>query len=361
MAVERIHSLIEDLSVLYRRGLQLIVVTSGAISMGMEHLGFREKPEFLPDKQACAAVGQVRLMSVYEQAFAQRSIKVAQILLTEDDFASRLRYLNLRNTLARLLEHGVIPVINENDTVSTSEIEASIDGGRKSIFGDNDRLSALVMSKLGADLLVLLSDVDGLYPLKPEDRTPPAQASGPLKPLGLVEEINADVEAMARGASARGRGGMLSKLRSIKVALESGGHAVIANGSTLRVVERILNGEEIGTIFLPRRKIPSRKRWIAHASAPSGRVVVNAGARQALVDRQSSLLFAGVVKVENDFKRGDVVTIVDEANVEVGRGIVNYSARDAQPLLGKRSSEIAAIAGDDYEELITRDNIVLTE
>jgi glutamate 5-kinase len=152
---------------------------------------------------------------------------------------------------------------------------------------------------------------------------------------------------------------MLSKLRSIKVALESGGLAVIANGQTERIVERVVAGEELGTIFLPRRKIPSRKRWIAHASAPAGVVVINAGARAALVERQSSLLFAGVVAVESEFKRGDVVTIVDESRAEIARGIVNYSAHDARPLLGKRSSEIAATQGKDYEELITRDNIVV--
>lgn len=357
MAVDRIHALIDDIAGVCRRGQQVIVVTSGAISMGMDGLGWREKPEFLPDKQACAAVGQVRLMSMYEQSFARHGLKVAQILLTEDDFASRLRYLNLRNTLARLLEHGIVPVINENDTVSTSEIESTVEGGRKAIFGDNDRLSALVMSKLGADLLILLSDIDGLYPYKPGD----AGLATPATPLAMVEEITAEVEAMARGGNTRGRGGMLSKLQSIRVALESGGYAVIANGMTPQVIERIVAGEPLGTVFLPRRRIPSRKRWIAHATAPTGRVVINEGARQALVERRSSLLFAGVVAVESDFRRGDVVAIVDEARKEVARGIVNYSARDAAPLLGKRSSEIAAIAGEDYEELITRDNIVVTE
>lgn len=356
MAAERIQALIDDLAALVRRGVQVLIVTSGAISMGMDRLGLKEKPEFLPDKQACAAVGQVRLMSVYEQGFLRHGITVAQILLTEDDFASRLRYLNLRNTLSRLLERGAVPVINENDTVSTSEIEATADGGRKSIFGDNDRLSALVMAKLDADLLIILSDVDGLYPLGPGD----ASIAG-RRPLSVVGEVTPEIEAMARGGNTRGRGGMLSKLRSIKVALESGGYAVIASGSIPGVLNRLADGEDLGTLFLPRKKVPSRKRWIAHASAPSGKVVVNAGAREALVARQSSLLFAGVVCLEGDFKRGDVVTILDEARRELARGIANYSARDALPLLGKRSSEIAAIAGEDYEELMTRDNIVVLE
>lgn len=376
MAVDRVESIVADVARLHQKGLQVILVTSGAISMGMDRLGLQRKPEFLPDKQACAAVGQVRLMACYEQAFQRHGITVAQILLTEDDFANRVRYLNLRNTLARLLEHRAIPIINENDTVSTSEIEVPREGSpsasvRRSIFGDNDRLSALVMAKLGADLLIFLSDVDGLYPPLPEAAADPAAAgAGTLKnsagsggpprtPLSVVEEITPEVEAMAKGGSSRGRGGMLSKLRSIKVALESGGLAVIANGQTERIVERVVAGEELGTIFLPRRKIPSRKRWIAHASAPAGVVVINAGARAALVERQSSLLFAGVVAVESEFKRGDVVTIVDESRAEIARGIVNYSAHDARPLLGKRSSEIAATQGKDYEELITRDNIVV--
>jgi glutamate 5-kinase len=345
---------------LQQRKLQIIVVSSGAISMGMDRLKFKKRPTYLPDKQACAAVGQIRLMSVYEQEFQRFGIATAQILLTEDDFANRVTYLNLRNTLGRLLDKGVIPIVNENDTVSTSEIETAPEegGGRRSIFGDNDRLSALVTSKLGADLLVLLSDVDGLYP--PQSAAALASSS-PRSPLSVVREITAGIEAMAEGGNTRGRGGMQSKLQSIKVALESGGLAVIANGTAERVLQRILEGEEVGTIFLPKRRIGSKKRWIAYASAPAGKVVVNSGARDAVMEREASLLFAGVVRVESDFKRGDVVRVVDEAQVEFARGIVNYSAQDSLPLLGKRSTEIGEISGKNYEELITRDNIVLTE
>jgi glutamate 5-kinase len=338
---------------------QIIVVSSGAISMGMDRLNFKKRPTYLPDKQACAAVGQIRLMSVYEREFQRFGIATAQILLTEDDFANRVTYLNLRNTLGRLLDRGVIPIVNENDTVSTSELETGPEerGGR-SIFGDNDRLSALVTSKLGADLLVLLSDVDGLYPSHTgASKTPGSSRS----PLSVVREVTPEIEAMAEGGSARGRGGMQSKLQSIKVALESGGAAVIANGTVDNVLQRILQGETIGTIFLPKRRITSRKRWIAYASSPAGEVVVNSGARDAVTGRGASLLFAGVVRLESDFKRGDVVRILDEAQVEFARGIVNYSARDALPLLGKRSTEIGEISGKNYEELITRDNIVLTE
>jgi glutamate 5-kinase len=363
MALGRIHALIEDIVDLHRRGLQLIVVSSGAISMGMDRLGLKKKPVFLPDKQACAAVGQIRLMSVYEQAFHRFGIATAQILLTEDDFSSRVRYLNLRNTLGRLLDLSVLPIVNENDTVSTSEIEMAPEGGleRKGVFGDNDRLSALVASKLGADLLVVLSDVDGLYPPGVIDKAlAGGGVAGPAgPPVPLVQEVTPEVEAMAKDASGRGRGGMLSKLRSIKVALEGGSLAVIANGTRPGILPRILRGEEIGTIFLPKRRIPSRKRWLAYATAPAGKVVVNAGARKALVEGRSSLLFAGVIGIEGDFRRGDAVTIADESGSEFAKGIVNYAAKDALPFLGKRSAEIAETAGKDYEELMTRDNIVV--
>jgi len=365
MALGRIHGIIEDIIDLHRKGLQVIVVSSGAISMGMDRLGLKKKPAYLPDKQACAAVGQIRLMSVYEQAFHRFGIATAQILLVEEDFANRVRYLNLRNTMSRLLEQGVIPIVNENDTVSTNEIETTAEGGaaEKRIFGDNDRLSALVMSKLGADILVILSDVDGLYDPGASGAPPPwkpgAGASGRAEPIDCVHEITPEIEALAREGSDRGRGGMLSKLRSIKVALDGGGVAVIANGAQAGVLQRVLAGERVGTLFLPRRRVSSRKRWLAHATAPGGSVHVNAGAREALVDRRSSLLFAGVTRIEGDFKRGDVVRILGEDGLEIARGIVNYAAPDAAPLLGKRTAEIAEAAGKDYEEFITRDNIVV--
>ena len=359
MALDRIQRLADDIAALRRRQLRVILVTSGAISMGMDRLGFKKRPSELPDKQACAAVGQVRLMSVYEQAFLRHGISAAQILLTEEDFSSRVRYLNLRNTLSRLLEHQVVPIINENDTVSTSEIETGPGdpGGRRTIFGDNDRLSALVTSKLDADLLVILSDVGGLYELAPG--ASPGGDGSRLVPV--VEAVTPEIEAMAQGGSLRGRGGMASKLQSIRVALESGGLAVIASGLEPDILPRLLAGEELGTVFLPGKRVASRKRWIAYASATAGRVVVNAGARDALLGRRSSLLFAGVLAVEGSFQRGDVVAIVDESRREIARGIANVAAADALPLLGRRSSEIAAIAGKDYAELIHRDNIVILE
>ena len=371
VAVGRIHTLIEEIVDLHRQGLEVIIVSSGAISLGMDQLGLREKPTSLPDKQACAAVGQIRLMGVYEQAFQRFGISIAQILLTEDDFVNRVRYLNLRNTMNRLLEQRVIPIVNENDSVSTSEIETKPvptppDRGpqdpaandRKAVFGDNDQLSALVMSKLGADLLILLSDVDGLLPYGSDDTDPGAT---PLQPLRVVTRITPEIEGMARAGNARGRGGMLGKLRSIRVALDGGGAAIIANGARNGILADVFSGREVGTLFVPRRRVSSRKRWLAYATAPVARVRVNQGARNALIDGRSSLLFAGVLAVEGACQRGDVISIVDEKNVEFARGIANYSREDALPLVGKRTDEIACGVNNDYPELVTRDNLVILD
>ena len=348
VAVGRIHSLIEEIVDLHRAGREPIIVSSGAISMGMEQLGFTSKPAFLPDKQACAAVGQTRLMSVYEQAFQRYGITTGQMLLTEDDFSNRVRYLNLRNTMGRLLERRVVPIVNENDSVSTSEIEL-----QQTIFGDNDQLSALVATKLEADVLLLLTDVDGLLPLG-EGPAPSA-----VEPLRRIEEITPEIEAMAQVSSGPGRGGMLSKLRSIRAALDGGVAAVIANGKRPGILEELLSGQEVGTLFLSKRRFSSRKSWLAHATNPVARVWVNDGAYAALSERQTSLLLAGVTKIEDECRRGDVVSIVDGSGREFARGIVNYGSTEARPHIGKRSEEIRASAQKDYEEFVTRDNLVL--
>lgn len=357
MALGKIHSLIEDVADLLRAGKRVILVSSGAVSMGAHRLGFSELPTYLREKQACAAVGQIRLMAVYQHALENFDVPTAQILLTEDDFSSRNRYLNLRNTMHRLLELGVLPIVNENDSVSTSEIEESLTGevGRTP-FGDNDVLSALVASKLGADLLLLLTDVDGLYA-----QGPPGEADGSTRPLSVVREITPEIESMAGRGGARGRGGMASKLAAVRVAVESGSLVVIADGGRPGIIRSVLAGEPVGTLFLPRRRPGSRKRWIAFASSVAGRVVVNEGAYEALVRRRSSLLFAGVIRVEEDFKRGDVVSVVNHLGEEFARGITNYDAGQASRLLGKRSEEIVRIAGHNFEELINRDNLAVRE
>ncbi len=363
MAIGRVHTLIEELVDLKRRGIRLIIVSSGAISMGMNSLGFAERPTFLRDKQASAAVGQIRLMAIYQQAFDRFQIPTAQILITEEDFASRKRYLNLRNTMSRLIELGVIPIVNENDSISTSEIEKHVvDANRPPVFGDNDELSALVASKLEADLLLILSDVDGLYPSSPASSISSSissSSSNSLRPISVVPEINSDVYKMVGSGSARGRGGMASKIGAVEVAVKSGVPSLIANGLDPTTIRRIFDGEDVGSLFLPKGRLQSRKHWIAFASATSGRVHVNDGARDALIHRSSSLLFSGVTSIDEDFRRGDVLSIIDSNGVEFARGMSNYNSGKARQLIGKGRDEITATDWADHPELITRDNIAV--
>lgn len=355
LALGRIHTLIEEVVDLCRDGREVIIVTSGAISLGRQRLGCAEKPLFLSDKQALAAVGQIRLMSVYQEAFDRYGIPAAQILLTEEDFSDRERYLNLRNTFQRLLGFGAVPIVNENDTVSTMELEAFVgrpgEPDRVPVFGDNDTLSALVAAKLDSDLLILLTDIDGLYSAPPEDR-------GAVR-IPVVEEITPALEAGAGGSSARGRGGMRTKLRAAKIATRSGVLVAIASGSVPGILKRVLDGKDEGTVFLPRPGLSGKKRWIAFATSVKGLVRVNAGAREALLKKKASLLFAGVTALENDFRRGEVVGIADEKGAEFARGVANYSRSDAEPLIGKRSGDIKDRLIPGNGELITRDNIVI--
>ena len=353
MALGRIHGLIENLADLNRREIKVILVSSGAISMGMSRLEFDKRPTSLPDKQACAAIGQIQLMAVYQQGFDRYQIPTAQLLLTEEDFASRDRYLNLRNTMFRLLEMGVLPIVNENDSISTSEIEEP-SSDRGAIFGDNDQLSALVASKLDADLLLLLTDVDGLFP-----RSPSTGGETGGTPLSIVGEITDEITSMADGnGDGPGRGGMASKLRALTIALQSGIPAVIANGLKPEVIGEVLGGRDVGTLFLPGKRIKSRKHWIAYASSAAGSVEVNPGAKKALVEQGSSLLFKGAVRIDGDFRRGDVLSIIDGEGVELARGISNYDSQETCELLGRDSNEIADA---DFPEFITRDNITLME
>jgi glutamate 5-kinase len=355
VALGRIYGLIESVANLRRNGKEIMLVSSGAVGLGAQRLTLTQKPKQLNLKQACAAIGQSRLMAIYEEGFEKLGLITAQVLLTEDDFANRKRYLNLRATLGKLLELGAVPIINENDTVSTLELETPLkeDGGHKPVFGDNDKLSALVMSKAEADLLVILSDVEGLY-----DANPSKSSSARL--ISTVSEITTEIEKFAEGSSSRGRGGMKTKLEAARIATNSGGIAVIANGRISGVLDRIFAGEDIGTVFLPILHLPSKKRWIAYASTVAGRVIVNEGAKAALVERKASLLPAGVVRLEEGFERGDVVSIVDSKGVEFARGIVNYSSAEASKLLGLHSDNIERLVTEkNYDALITRDNIVL--
>ncbi|MEW6735878.1 MAG: glutamate 5-kinase [Acidobacteriota bacterium] len=353
VALGRIYSFIESVANLHKQGKEVILVSSGAVGLGAQRLQLTRRPKQLNLKQACAAIGQSRLMAIYEEGFEKLGLITAQVLLTEDDFTNRRRYLNLQATLGKLLELGSVPIINENDTVSTIELETTVEQGREPVFGDNDRLSALVMSKVDANLLVILSDVDGLYTANPIKNSK-AQL------IATVPEITPEIEQYADGAGGRGRGGMKTKLTAARIATSAGGYAIIANGRQPNILDRIFTGEEVGTLFLPNSHLPSKKRWIAYATTVAGRVIVNTGAKTALIERKASLLPAGVLKLEEDFQRGDVVSIVDNNGVEFARGIVNYSSTDAAKLLGLHSDNISRLLVEkNYDALITRDNIVL--
>jgi glutamate 5-kinase len=349
IALGRIFSFIEDIAAATVAGRQMIVVSSGAVALGADALKMKSATASLAQKQALAAIGQSRLMNLYEQGFAKYGLTAAQVLITEDDFSNRQRYLNLRHTLMTLLDMGVIPVINENDTVSTSELEIT---DRSRSFGDNDKLSALVMSKLEASLLVLLSDVDGLFTDNPREN-----ADAELIPQ--VQEITPDIEALAGRKSPRGRGGMATKLQAARIAMNSGGLAIIANGLKPQILNRVLSGEEEGTLFVGRAgSLSGKRRWIAFASSVSGRIHINEGALDAITKKNASLLYAGVTRIENEFENGDVVSIIGPNGDEIARGIVNYSSTDASKLIGKHSDEIGRLAtSKNYDAFITRNNI----
>lgn len=349
VALGRIFSFIEEMAAARLAGRQIIVVSSGAVALGANALKMKSTSASLAQKQALAAVGQSRLMNLYEQGFGKYGLMAAQILLTEEDFSSRQRYLNLRNTLLTLLDMGVIPIINENDTVSTTELEVT---DRSPSFGDNDKLSALVMSKLEAQVLVLLSDVEGLYTDNPREN-PKAEF------IPEVQEITPDIEALAGRKSARGRGGMTTKLEAARIAMNSGGMAIIANGMKPGVLARVLSGEDEGTLLVGKAEsLSGKRRWIAFASSVAGRIHINEGALDAIMKKNASLLYAGVTRIENEFEHGDVVAIVGPNGKEIARGIVNYSSADASKLIGKHSGDIARLATNkNYDAFITRNNI----
>lgn len=353
IALSRIYSFIESIADLKQQGKEIIIVTSGAVGLGVKKLKLDSKPTLVPLKQACAAVGQGRLMYIYEEGFDKFDITTAQVLLTEEDFSNRMRYLSLRNALNELLALGAIPVINQNDTVSTSEVECYNADGIKVCFGDNDKLSALVMSKLDADLLVILSDVQGLYDGDP-------RTNENVKVIPIIEEVTPEIEALGFEASKRGRGGMKTKLEAVKLASRSGGCALIANGKQPNIINRIFSGEELGTIFLPTEHLSSKKRWIGYATNITGAIKVNSGAKKALIEKHASLLAAGMVEVKNRFQSGDVVSLIDEQGHEFAKGIANYSNTECKKVIGKHSDEIEDILGHkNYDAVMTRNNIVI--
>lgn len=351
VSLPRIFSFIEDLSRLARQGKEVIVVTSGAVGLGKKRLGL-ESTEGVALKQACAAIGQGKLMSIYESGFDTYGLVSSQILLTEDDFSLRKRYLSLRTTLNKLLELGVVPIINQNDTVSTVEVDPQYEH-MQVCFSDNDKLSALVASELDADLLIILSDIEGLY-----DENPKVNPNAKI--IRKVKEVTDDILALGTDASAGGRGGMRTKLEAARMVTRFGGKVLIANGKIPYVIGKIFNGEELGTMFLPQNEgLSDKKRWIGYATNIIGKIVVNDGAKKALL-AQKSLLPIGVCEVINEFKKGDVISILDEQYNEIARGIVNYGSDSCQKVIGCHSDNIMEILGfKNYDAIITRDNITL--
>lgn len=342
-----INRLCDEVSMLREQGRQVVIVSSGAITSGIRKVGLSEMPKTIPQKQAAAAVGQGSLIQAYEHAFGQYNLKVAQVLLTSDDLTNRRRYLNARHTLQTLLEWGIIPVVNENDTVVVSEIK----------FGDNDNLSALIAQLTEADLLVALTDMDGLYDSDPREKED-------AKIIPLVRRIDKKVEGFAGDRPGRlGTGGMLSKLMAARKVTAAGVPMIIGNGTNRYILKQIFDGVEVGTLFLPaERRLPSKKQWIAHTLKPHGEVILDAGAAQALKLRGKSLLSTGIIEVRGKFGVGAPVRCLSNEEEVIGIGLVNYSAEELEKIKGIRSHRIEEILGYKHsDEVIHRDNFVLSE
>jgi glutamate 5-kinase len=342
---KRIEALAEQVAAV-RTEREVVLVSSGAIVTGMARLAFADRPRSMPETQAAAAVGQAALMWQYEIAFKRHGITVGQVLLTAQDIADRTRYINARNTLLTLLRLGVVPVVNENDTVAVEEIKV----------GDNDNLSALVASLIDADLLVLLTDVDGLYT---EDPARSAEA----RKLDTVEAVTDDIARLVWDRHGRGSvGGMATKLEAAQKAAASGIPMIIARGGEPEVLARLLAGEPLGTYFAPKAdRLTARKRWIAFAVPPQGRLTVDAGALRALTHQGRSLLPSGVVEVEGDFAAGEVVAVLSQGDGrEFGRGLVNFDAAEIRRICGAQTREIEQRLGyRSVDEVIHRDNLVI--
>lgn len=342
--VDRIHRLAEQLLRIRKTGRKVVVVSSGAVGAGIGLLKLKGRPRDLPHVQAAAAAGQARLIRAYDEALEPHGWHSAQILLTANDFKHRKRYLNVRNTLHTLFEYPVIPIVNENDTVSISEIK----------FGDNDRLAAMVASLIEKPLLVILSVVDGLLDGDPGDSN--------SKPIRLVEKLE-DVEKLASPTkSSRGTGGMKSKLDSVRMATSTGTSVVIADGRVPTILDQVVASEEVGTLFLAKgESVPAWKRWIGYTVTPRGALKLDTGAVKAVAEGGRSLLAIGVTSVEGDFSKGELVSLVGPDGQEFARGLSNFDARTVASVAGKRTEQvIEALGRGAYQEIIHRDNLTVT-
>jgi len=359
LSMERLEPLMLSIARLHTAGKQVVLVSSGAVGLGKGWLGLhRSRLHDLVTKQACAAVGQSLLMNAYKEMFSAWNVKIAQILLTAEDFSNRRRYINLRRTIEKLLGLGVLPIVNQNDTVSTAEIESSGEGNRTVAFSDNDCLAALVMSGLEADVLVLLTDVDGLFRKLP----PTMMDHAELEVIPLITQVTPELKALAAGPSVGGRGGMLTKLEAGEIAMNCGRMAVIANGRKLDILGRIFSGEGVGTTFLQAKRIRGKRRWIAYAADVRGRITVDAGACRAITQGKASLLTSGVERVDGHFLPMDVVSIVNHEGRELARGIATCATQEAEDILRKKTTGTERVLnGSSPHILVKRDNIVLVE
>ncbi|WP_045860675.1 glutamate 5-kinase [Teredinibacter purpureus] len=336
---------VEQIAALSKKGYEVVLVSSGAVAAGMTKLGWKTRPKAIHEQQAAAAVGQASLIQAYEQEFQKYAKKTAQVLLDHDDLSSRQRYLNARSTLRTLINMGVIPIINENDTVVTDEIR----------FGDNDTLAALVANLIEADVLCILTDQKGMY-----DCDPRKNALAEIvfeKPA-----LSPDLDAMASSGGALGRGGMISKVRAARLAARSGASTIIVGGKVPDVIPRVANGEILGTLlFSDQQPIGARKQWLAGHLQSRGTLVLDDGAVAVLRDKGKSLLPVGVNSVSGHFTRGEMVVCQDQQGKEIARGLVNYSSDDARKIVGQSTTRIETLLGyKDFDELIHRDNLVLS-
>ncbi len=346
----RVAAVADQLARLRLDGRKMVLVSSGAVAAGIGRLGWKRRPTDLAELQAAAAVGQSRLIESYNRALAPHGLNAAQILLTAEDLQHRARYLNVRNTINALFRHGAIPIINENDTVAVDELQIS--------FGDNDRLAALVTNLLRAPLMILLSDVDGVYDRNP--REPGATLVSVITSLGEAQQHFVRDEAGGQRIQLS-RGGMASKLRAARIATGAGENVVIAAGRRPNVLIDILAAEEVGTLILAEgRAVDSRKRWIGWSASPRGRLLLDAGAAAAVQSKGRSLLAVGVRSVEGAFAKGDVISMCDPQGQEFARGLSNYSSTEMAAIAGHSTERIAELLGHcPYEEVVHRDNLVV--
>src|SRR4030065_1564829 len=342
---KRLHAITKDISDIADRGYEAVIVSSGAIAAGLKKLRLKEKPKDIKLKQAAAAIGQSSLMWAYEQRISNFNKKVAQVLLTRDDITNRLRYINAKNTLFTLLSYGIIPVINENDPVAVDEIK----------FGDNDVLAALVAGLVEADILIILSDVEGLYTKDPKHKD--------AELIGSADEITPDdIEKIAGGrGSTVGTGGMYSKVLAAKQATNHGIPVVIMSGKKSGLLANLLNGEKIGTYFKPNKeRLSSKKGWIAYGLKSKGAVYLDDGAVKALTTQGKSLLPSGIIKIEGHFDIGDAVSCMSKEGKKIAKGLTNYSSQDIEQIKGRKTSEIEKVLGYKYsDEVIHRDNLTV--